>query len=69
MSDDMKESLLCLAQTLLVVVTVVGLVTVFAFAAWESGYKHGWCQAKGGTYIADAKCDVNGLVVGVEREN
>jgi hypothetical protein len=69
MSDDTKETLLCITQTLLIVVTVVGLVLVFSIASWNSGYRNGWCEARGGVHISEDMCDVGGQVVHVERED
>jgi hypothetical protein len=70
LTQNAKENLLCLAQSILVVATVVGLVLVVAFASWASGYRTGWCESRGGTHISGGKCDINGQVIHVvERED
>lgn len=69
MSTDLKETLMSIAVSALILIIIIGGCLVVANAAWEDGYKHGWCASKGGVYLTDWKCSVNGQVINVERED
>lgn len=68
MNADYRETLECIATPVMIVATVVGVALVVFMAGLHQGYDRGWCESRGGTYISDSTCNIDGKVVMVDGE-
>ena len=48
-------------------IALVGFVIALSMASWESGYRKGWCESRGGYHISGGLCDIGGQVIKVDE--
>lgn len=68
MNADRKESLMCLVKSVAAVLAVGLFVFIVFRAGYTVGYKDGWCEGLGGSYMAEMKCEVDQQLVGIGSE-
>jgi hypothetical protein len=62
-----REIALCTTGTVFALIALVGFVIALSMASWESGYRKGWCESRGGYHISGGLCDIGGQVIKVDE--
>lgn len=68
MNADRRESIMCLVKSVAVVLALGVFVFIVFRAGYTVGYKDGWCESLGGSYMAQMKCEVDQQIVKVGNE-